>query len=148
MSNVSKIPVLPENLLSLVPVFGPDPRQEMFLASLKPTSTLLANLNRGYAAACPDLTVLQWVTHAAVKHYDLNYKTAFKATVCVCVQRVETLLTKSLTDRGCYEVSFSANDDFGRYRYTYAIDLKIKSYPVPIIIKKQVEQLNQEGETL
>ncbi len=143
MPNLHGIPELPDALLEVVPVFGPDPRQEMFISGTESDEVLLANLKRGYPASCPDLSFLQWMAHAVVRRDNLDRKDALRATVVACVQRVETISTKTLKEDSV-EVAFSTTDDFGRYRHALVVDFKVKSYPPPPAVLKQLEYQEKE----
>ena len=143
MPNLHRIPELPAALLEVVPVFGPDPRQEMFISGTESDEALLANLKRGYPASCPDLAFLQWMAHAVVRRKDLDRKDALRATISACVQRVETISTKTL-EEDSMEVTFTTKDDFGRYRHALVIDFKVKSYPPPSVIIRQMEYQKKE----
>ena len=137
-------PVLPGDLLKVVPVFGPDPRQELFVSDTESDEALITNLKRGFAASCPDLGFLQWMTLTAVRREGMDRKTAFRATIIACVQRVEIITVKSVQDTNKTEGILTTNDDYGRYRHAYVVDFDVKSYPVPPLVRRHFELQGKE----
>ena len=139
MPHTGRIARLPRDLRDLVPVFGPDPRQEEFTSDTESDETLVTNLERGFTAACPNLSFLQWLSHITSFRKGFTRKEAIKSAIADCVQRVESITVKAKDNPDALEVSFVTNDDYGRYRHAFVVDFGVKSYPVPREVKRYLE---------
>lgn len=142
MPKVKRIPDLPEDLSNVVPVYAPDDRQEWFIdGAADRKDKIIANL-QGCPASCPDLGLLQWMIHSAVNCSGMSARQAARAAIAACVQRIESI---SATARdACLKVKFVSVDDFGKYHYSFDVDLSKKSYPLPSTVIKLLDMQKRE----
>ena len=143
MPHTGKLKKLPHDLAGLIPSYGPDPRQEGLLGSLKKDEELVANLHQGFPASHVNMEFIQWLV-SVVHQRGMEIRDAMKAVVGYGVQHVESMsVTARKDDENIYDIRFMAYDDCGRYGYVLEVNIK-KDYPVPSLVYRQVALAEEE----
>lgn len=134
-----RLPRLPNDLAGIIPIVGPDKRQEGLLKSLKSQDKLLANLSHGFPASCPDLGFLQYMASSAHNGSGMDPKDALKAVVGYSVQRVEMISIKEHDENpDLYKTTFTTHDDYGSYRYTFITDFGFE-YEIHALVDRMIQ---------